>query len=107
MTGHHRRRASEAPRGRATRAGRQPRDAAMHPGATTPMETPRQHCPPPTAVPPPRGRQQNPRKPNQRGELVYGIYSVGAFTGKNAFCITGEQAFCSGVVKNNLSPPKP
>lgn len=59
-----------------------PATAAMHPGVTTPMETHHQHCPPHPAVPPPRGHQQNPCKPNQPGEMVYGIYSLGAFMGK-------------------------
>lgn len=66
-----------------------PATAAMHPRATNPMETPHQHCPPHTAVPQPWGHQQNPRKPNQPRELVYGIYSLGAFMGKNVLSIAG------------------
>lgn len=37
---------------------------------------------PTLAGPQPWGHQQNPIKPHQPGELVYGIYSLGAFIGK-------------------------
>lgn len=97
----------ETPQGQTTCAGRQSCKGCDAPWGDKLHGNPPPALPSPCLVgPQPWGHRQNPHKPNQPGELVCGIYSLGAFIGKKRhYGLQVSRRTAVGREKS-LSPPK-